>query len=174
MIKTGRKKALLAAAAVFILLGGFFVGSGVGRVFMNLELRNRYRESDMEWRQDLADGAGERQVRDRKNRELAENLQYISIDRTLIFKTGKAETEANISVDEQSDFSCVVAIVRNATGETLYKSKAIDPGHYIKTIRLDKTLKKGYYPCTAVWSYYTDGDEYVGETAWNMVVVINE
>lgn len=173
-MRTRTKRWLTGAAALAVLAGGFFVGGGLGKVALNRKLRSRYEDSAVEWRQDLADGAQERQIRDRKNQELAENMQYVSISRELYFPGGGSETEADIAVDEQSAFSCVVTVLRDATGEQLYRSGVIDPGHYIKTIHLETSLRKGYYPCTAVWSYYTDGDEYVGETAWNVVVIIGE
>lgn len=173
MIRSRTRKRLKILAALAVLMGGFFTGSGLAKVSANVKLRSRYTDSVMEWRQELAEGAEEKQIRDRKNRELAENMQYVSINRELFFANGGAETKANIAVDERSAFSCVVTILRDATGEELYRSGVIDPGHFIKTIHLETSLSKGYYPCTAVWSYYAEGDEYVGETAWNVVVVID-
>lgn len=173
MIRFRTKKWLQLLAAWGVLAGGFCVGAGLYKVSANFKLRNRYTDSVVEWRQDLAEGAEEREVRDRKNRTLAENMKYVSINRELLLADGGAETKADIAVDERSAFSCTVTILRDATGEALYRSGVIDPGHYITTIRLETTLSKGYYPCTAVWSYYAEEDEYVGETAWNLVVVID-
>lgn len=168
------RTALMVLSAVSVLAGGVFLGIGMGKVAVNIRLRRSYQGSSVDWRQELAAGAGQEQVRDLRNQELAKNMQYVSINRALCFSDGSAAAQADISVDSRSDFGCVVTILRDATGEQLYRSGVIDPGHYIGQIHLDSSLRDGYYPCTALWSYYGDGDEYVGETAWKVVVVVGE
>lgn len=161
-------------SALSALAGGFSLGIGMGKAAVNIKLRRSYQDSSAGWRQELAAGAGQEQVRDLRNQELAKNMQYVSINRALCFSDSSAAAQADITVDARSDFGCVVTILRDATGEQLYKSGVIDPGHYIRQIHLDSSLRDGYYPCTAVWSYYGDGDEYVGETAWKVVVVVGK
>lgn len=161
-------------SALSALAGGFSLGIGMGKAAVNIKLRRSYQDSSADWRQELAAGAGQEQVRDLRNQELAKNMQYVSINRALCFSDSSAAAQADITVDARSDFGCVVTILRDATGEQLYKSGVIDPGHYIRQIHLDSSLRDGYYPCTAVWSYYGDGDEYVGETAWKVVVVVGK
>lgn len=173
MNKCGRRR-MIGLAALAVFAGAFSVGGGLGKVVSNIRLCRNFENSAVGWRQELAAGAGEEKVRDSRNRELAENMQYVSLNRVLHFADGTAEAEADITVDARSRFGCVVTIIRDATGEPLYRSGVIDPGHYIKTIRLESSLRDGYYPCTAVWSYYGDGDEYAGETAWKVVVMIGE
>lgn len=168
-----KRRWLIILAVLSFLSGAFFVGSGLGKVAVNLMVRREYQDSKVRWRQELAQGAEGEEVRDRRNRELADNMKYVSINRVLHF-AGKGGAEAGIAVDEKSDFGCIVTIVRDATGEALYQSGLIEPGSYIETILLDSVLRDGYYPCTAVWSYYAEGDEYVGETAWKVVVIVGE
>lgn len=172
--KRKQRTVLIVLSALSVLAGGFCLGIGMGKTAVNISLRRSYQDSSVNWRQELAAGTGQEQVRDLRNQELAKNMQYVSINRTLRFSQGSAAAQADISVDARSDFGCVVTILRDATGEQLYKSGVIDPGHYISQIHLDSSLRDGYYPCTAVWSYYGDGDEYVGETAWKVVVVVGK
>lgn len=167
-----RRMGLILLAALAAMAGAFSIGSGLGKTVNNIRIGKSFEDSEVGWRQDLAAGADGEDVRDRRNRELAENMQYVSLNRVLHFADGTSAAEADIAVDARSRFGCVVSIIRDATGEELYRSGVIDPGHYIERIQLNSYLRNGYYPCTAVWSYYTDGDEYVGETAWKMVVII--
>lgn len=169
-----RRKWLIRLAALSVLMGAFFVGIGLGKIVTNIKIRKSYEYSEPYWRQEWAADIGEGEARDRRSRELAENMQYVSLNRVLHFSDGSAEAKAAIEVDKRSRFGCIVTIIRDATGEVLYRSGVIDPGHYIERIHLDSSLSKGYYPCTAVWSYFAEEDVYAGETAWKVVVIIGE
>lgn len=138
----------------------------------NRKIRREYVESELQWKQELAEGADGEAARDQRNQSLIENMKYISLERQIYFKTGRDKGTAGISNGSQSKFNCQVTVVRDATGEVLYKSDLIEPGYYIEEIYLKGSLKKGYYPCTAVWSFYSEHDEYAGETAWKIVVIV--
>ncbi len=141
-------------------------------MFSNQKTRTEYAKSELEWKQELAGGEDDAIVRDLRNRELVKNMKYVSLERQIFFDHADAPGKARIANDGKNDFGCTVRIVRDATGEVVYESGLIDPGYYIEEIHLTGGLKQGFYPCTAVWNFYTQGEEYAGETAWKVVVII--
>lgn len=162
----------MALLVICLFSGAFFTGAGFQKVVSNRKIRREYMQSELQWKQNLAEGVDGEAARDRRNQSLIENMEYISLERQIYFETAQAKGIARISNDGQSKFRCQVTLVRDATGEVLYKSGLIEPGYYIEEIHLKGSLKKGYYPCTAVWSFYSEHDEYAGETAWKIVVIV--
>ena len=165
---------LAAIVTVLILAGAFLIGIGCYQFIDNRKLRKEYSESELLWKQELADGTDTDIVRDLRNQELIENMKYISMEYQIEIESAEEMGIASVSNDEMSRFGCIVTLLRDATGEELYQSGLIEPGYYIETIHLKGSLKKGYYPCTAVWSFYTDNGEYVGETAWKIVLIVKK
>ena len=163
---------LMFVAVTCLLAGSFLVGMGVQKVLSNQKTRKEYLESELEWKQELAEGEEEAVVRDLRNQILVENMKYVSMERQLYFDHADAAGEARIANDEESALSCKATIVRDATGEVIYQSDLIEPGYYIEDIHLSGGLRQGFYPCTAVWSFYTQNEEYAGETAWKVIVII--
>ena len=163
---------LAGIAAVLVFMGAFLLGIGVQQFLENNQILSEYRQSDLLWKQELAEGADMDVVRDMRNQELSENMKYLSIEREIHMKSAKDKGNASISNDRRSSYGCTVTLYRDATGEMVYQSGLIEPGYYIETIELSGGLKKGYYPCTAVWSFYTEHEEYAGETAWKIVMII--
>jgi hypothetical protein len=169
-----KNKQLLIIAVCLILTGSFLTGIGLQRMISNVKIRNEYRDSQLKWKNELLIGAEEDEVRDMKNQMLAENMKYVSIEREIYVDSSDSEAEARISNGIQSSYSCKIKLLRDATGEIIYESGLIDPGFYIETIGLSGSLKKGYYPCTVIWSFYTDEEEFAGEAAWKVVVIIRD
>ena len=163
---------LVLITVICLLAGSFFVGMGLQKMFSNQKTRKEYARSELEWKQELAEGEDDAIVRDLRNQELVKNMKYVSLERQIYFDYSDASGEARIANDIKNDFGCKVRIVRDATGEVVYASDLIEPGYYIEKINLTGGLKQGFYPCTAVWSFYTKGEEYAGETAWKLVVII--
>lgn len=155
-----------------LLTGAFFTGMGLQKMFNNQSIRQEYIKSELEWKQALVEGEDDAIVRDVRNRELVENMNYVSLEQQIYFDHANAPGEARIANDKKNKFSSTIRIVRDATGEVVYQSGLIDPGCYIEKISLTGDLKQGFYPCTVVWSFYTQGEEYAGETAWKIVVII--
>lgn len=141
-------------------------------MFSNQMIRKEYERSELEWKQELAEGKDHAAARDLRNQELVRNMNHVSLEREIYLDYSDSPGEARIANDSRNSFSCTVKIVRDATGEVFYESDLIEPGYYIEEIRLTGGLKQGFYPCTAVWSFYTQGGEYAGETAWKVVVII--
>lgn len=163
---------LMILVVICLFGGAFFTGAGIWKVVSNHRIRLEYVQSELQWKQDLVEGTEGEVARDQRNQSLIENMKYISLERQIYFEDARARGTARISNDNQSEFHCQVTMVRDATGEVLYESGLIEPGHYIEEINLKGSLKKGYYPCTAVWSFYSEHEEYAGETAWKIVIIV--
>jgi hypothetical protein len=163
---------LMFIAVLSLLTGSFFTGMGLQKMFSNQKTRKEYFKSELEWKQELAEGEDGAIVRDLRNQELVNNMKYVSLERQIYFDHSDAPGEVRIANGIKNKFSCTVRIVRDATGEVIYESGLIDPGYYIEEIHLSGGLKQGFYPCTAVWSFYTKDEEYAGETAMKVVVII--
>lgn len=168
------QRKLLIAVAVLVLAGGFFIGQGFCVFANNRRIIAEFRDSGVEWKRELASGMEEEDVRDMRNQKLIENLEHISMEQEIYFDDGASKGEARISNAPDALFGCTVSLIRDATREVVYESNVIDPGYHIRYIELETKLKKGFYPCTIVWSFYTEEDEYVGEMAWKAVVIIKE
>lgn len=166
------RRCLMFITVISVFTGSFFSGMGLQKMFGNQKLRKEYLNSELEWKQELAEGEDNNIARDLRNRELVENMNCVSLERQLYFDHTDTLGEARIANDIRNKFSCSVRIVRDATGEVVYKSDLIEPGYYIEKIHLTGGLKQGSYPCTAIWSFYTQKEEYAGETAWKVVVII--
>lgn len=161
-------------ALLFLLTGMFFAGMGLQRYIIDQEIRSSYKNSSLIWKQEMAEGLKVEEARDLRNRQLVQSMNYVSMEREIYFDNADSAGEARISIGKESAFCCTATLIRDATGEELYRSGIIEPGHYIESIYLTSKLKQGYYPCTVIWSFYTENDEYAGETARKTVVVIRQ
>ncbi len=163
---------LLPVVIILVFTGAFLTGIGCQQFLDNRSVRNEFKNSSLQWKRDTFDGADDEVVRDIRNRELFANMAHIAMEQQIFFADADSSGEAGIANRPEASFSCAVSLMRDATGEIIYESGLIDPGFYIKTIHLNSRLKKGYYPCTAVWNFYTENGEYAGETAWKVVIII--
>jgi len=169
--KSSYRSKLAVLALLFLLIGMFLAGMGLQKYIVNQEIRNSYKNSSLIWKQEMAEGMDAEEARDLRNRQLVNSMNYVSMEQ-IYFDSADSFGEARISNGGESAFGCTVTLIRDATGEEIYQSDIIEPGHYIESILLAGSLKRGYYPCTAIFSFYTANDEYVGETARKTVVVI--
>lgn len=172
-MKRGKQRWLLAGAAILALAGG--ISAGIGTAGFLTQRHFKGEAGDRESGRSIWGMAGEidPHERDRRNALLAENMKYVSMEQKVVFEEGAAPGYAGIENGQESILGCQVEIIRDATGEALYQSKMIDPGYYIETIQLSTSLKKGYYPCTAVWRFYErETDAPVGSTAGKIVVIV--
>lgn len=168
-----RDRGLWLLTAVFLAVGSFFFGLGTAG-FVDQAVRHKaVRKEQIPI---LTDSRAESPYeRDRRNALLAENMGYVSMERELVFEQGDSLGYAGIANEAESRLGCIVTLIRDGTGEIIYQSKVLDPGYYIENIRLRIHLRKGYYPCTVVWSFYEqEADWPVGNTAGKAVVIINE
>ena len=171
-----RSRRLWTAAAVLALGGGFFAGVGTAGYF---DQAQGGRIQRIEWQAGdvLGTPVEERredpEERDRRNQLLAENMRYVSMEREVRFASGDGTGYAGIVNGGESQLSCRVELIRDGTGEILYRSELIDPGFYIEEIQLNTKLRKGFYPCTALWGFYEkETDVAIGSTAGKVVVCV--
>lgn len=164
------KSVLRITVCTLFFMGAFFIGAAVWQIGDECRLIWEYQESQVVWKQELAEGRALKEVWDIRNQTLAEAMKHTTIEQEVYVKDNTGY--AGISVSPESPLGCMVTLLRSATGERLYESGFIEPGHYIEEILLEEKLPKGYYPCTVVWSFYTKEEEYVGETASVTVVVV--
>lgn len=160
-------KRLRAIAAMCLLTGSFFFGIGTAGFW------------DQKWGRKndfpLRTHTETPYERDRRNTLLAENMKYVSVEKELVFESETQTGYAGISNGIESSMSCRLTVILDKTGEVLYQSQLIDPGYYLENIRLDGELQTGYYPCTALWSFYEgESDLQAGNTAEKIVVIVRE
>ena len=96
--------------------------------------------------------------------QLDEGMIAFSINSSPAFATGG--TEGNLMLENPANNAklLVVEIYIDSTGELVYQSKAIPPGAYIETARLDKVLEPGEYPATAYFKAYREEDHaFIGQ-----------
>lgn len=155
-----------------LFAGSFLIGMGTEVLVSERQVRQEYETSALKWKQELAQGIDSQKVRDTRNREILENRKYITIAGEIVLESAKDVGEVRIGNDDTSIFGCVMIIIRDATGETIYESGLIEPGHYIEYAVFDGKMEAGYHSCTAVGSFYTEAGEYAGEAAWKVAVII--
>lgn len=168
---------LWLAAATFLLAGSFFLGIGTAG-YLDQKSGGRMAPFPKTGSADECFFTGTEENpydRDRRNALLAQNMQYVSMEREVFFENGEAFGYAGIANEKENRLGCRIMLIRDGTGERIYQSDLIDPGHYIEKIRLRIRLRKGYYPCTAFWSFYEQtSDQLVGNMAGKVVVIVNQ
>ena len=85
------------------------------------------------------------------NAKVEEGMINISMNTSPSFADGTAAGNLMIVNEGANRYPQVVEIIRNDTGETIYKSGAIPVGSKIESDTLDVDLDKGTYECTAMF-----------------------
>ena len=107
------------------------------------------------------------------DRIVQEGMFNISIASYVEFPNGAAEGEVRIENVPGNHYLMQVEVVRDDTGETVYRTGMIEPNHHIQRAQLDVDLDAGSYPCTAVFYAFEPGtEEPVGQAAAKMTVVV--
>ena len=107
------------------------------------------------------------------DRIVEEGMFNISIASYVEFADGAAEGEMRIENVPGNHYLMQVEVVRDDTGETVYRTGMIEPNHHIQRARLDVDLDAGSYACTAVfYAFEPDTEEPVGQAAAQMTIVV--
>lgn len=152
------KKWPWAAAALLMFFAAFAFGAGLAQVIQQVQ----WQQSKIPTVLETDDGG----------QELDASLSGVKIAEELYAQIN-GECEARIENLPENENSVRVSVVRSATGEVLYQSGLIDPGHYLEYVKLDTRLKEGWYPCRVMWEFYKpDTQEPVGKAAQSAVLIV--
>jgi hypothetical protein len=94
------------------------------------------------------------------NRQVEEGMICISMNSAPVFASGTAKGDLLIVNDKSNRYPQVVYILRQDTGEEIYRSGAIAVGSKIEQAALDVDLAPGTYDCVA---YFNNVDPDTGE-----------
>ena len=119
------------------------------------------------------EGKTPEEVQAELDRIVEEGMFNISIASYVEFPEGTAEGEVRIENVPSNHYLMQVEVVRDDTGESVYRTGMIEPNHHIQRARLDADLDVGSYPCTAVfYAFESDTEEPVGQAAAKMTIVV--
>ena len=152
-----RRGALLLLLLLLILvLSGF--------IFFNFFMGDKndiYKDRDAQL--GLLPNMTEEEVRQRLDTVVSEGMMNVSINPHPVFENGSAKGDLRIENIQQNHYSYIVSIIRDDTGEEIYKSGLLMPGYYIENAALDKPLPKGEYDATAKFlAYQNEGEDPIG------------
>lgn len=85
------------------------------------------------------------------NEKVEEGMINISMNTSPNFPNGTSEGNLMIVNESINRYPQIVEIIRNDTGEVIYKSGAIPVGSKIETAKLSVDLDAGMYECTAMF-----------------------
>ena len=95
------------------------------------------------------DNLSPEEIAEKLNEKVAESMINISANTAPIFEDGSSEGNLMLVNESINNYPQKVQIVRNDTGEEIYKSGAIAVGSKIERAKLDVDLPAGTYECTA-------------------------
>ena len=104
------------------------------------------------------------------NNKVAEGMINISANTAPIFEDGTSEGNLMLVNESINNYPQKVQIIRNDTGEEIYKSGAIAVGSKIERAKLDVELPAGEYECTA---YFSNLDPETGDIIGTAGAIIN-
>lgn len=163
-----KSKAKISIIIIFIILF-LFSGFFALKFFQN-------KNKEPYWFDNLAkdgilEGRTPNEIQSLLNQVVEEGMFNISINPDPIFENGKAEGNIAIENIPANHYYTKVLITLNETGEVIFKSGGLKPGQYIEKIKLDKNLKKGDYPATAVFEItYPETLETIGSVAADITI----
>lgn len=107
--------------------------------------------------------------------KVEEGSIQININSDLTFADGGSEGLVRIVNTKNNHYLLVVEFIRKDNGESVYRSGAMEPGHYLEKDRLDVDLPKGDYPIEIHFKNYNiKSEEYVGEAVAESILHISK
>lgn len=98
------------------------------------------------------------EIKKRLEKETEDSQVRLKINTNPIFENGNSEGNLLIENYKDNKYYFSVEITIEDSGETIYKSSILKPLQYIDTDKLLKTLKKGEYPCIALFTVYDENN----------------
>lgn len=115
----------------------------------------------------------EDQAQQQRNAAVSKGMKHVSINPHSSFESGSALGNLGIEDAAQSQYSYVVSIMRDDTGDEVYKSGLLKPGYYIDKAHLSKSLPKGDYSATARFvAYKESGGEPIGAAVMKIIITV--
>lgn len=106
-------------------------------------------------------------------KQLDENMIAFSVNTSPVFVSGTEKGNLMIENPEHNAKLLVAEIYTNDTNELIYQSKAIKPGSYIESAKLDKVLNKGTYEATIYFKAYNlKTNDYIGQTGAEITITV--
>lgn len=162
------KKLQIAAAvlAVFIVTaGGIYAYHSLHKV-KGLEYENNATIGTLP-------GIDIEQRQEELQQQLDESQTAFSINTNTVFASGTAQGNIMLENPAQNAKLLTAEIYLTDTNEQIYKSKALKPGTYLETIKLDKVLDAGVYSAVVYFkSYRQDTQEYLGQTGASITITV--
>lgn len=136
---------------VILLLLLLAAAIGVG---MFLWYQNRMDDTTKYWFDKAAkngtlEGKTPEELQDMLDKIVAEGMFNVSMNVQPVFEDGDSEGSLGVENIKENRYFCRVVITLDSDGSTIYESQGLKPGQYIDKIKLQQSLTKGVYDCTA-------------------------
>lgn len=170
--KKGKKKWLILLLLLLLIAVGVAVF-----YFMYLKDDGQPRiEKELAAKAGLLPSHSKEELQELLNKTVQEGMVNISINPDPIFKDGKSAGTLNIENIPANHYDLQVDITLEDSGEKVYSSGLIEPGHYVDNAKLTKTLKQGDHKAVAVFTaYYPDNQtDVLAKASANIVLHIQK
>ena len=109
------------------------------------------------------------------NSVVEEGMLAFSINATPFMKNGMGKANLMVENPPNNGKRFTVILLRDDTGEEIYRSGYLDPEQYIDEVPLDVKLEKGEYACTAYFdAYRISDDSYIGRVGAQITLYVLE
>jgi hypothetical protein len=148
--KNGKRKYIILLLLLFLLLMLLlwlwpFAG-----------LREAFHTKALAWDTNAVEGGltqrSEEEILAELNQKVEEGMICISMNTSPVFASGTAKGDLLIVNDSSNNYPQMVYIVRQDTGEEIYRSGGIPVGSKIENAALDVDLPAGTYNCVAYFN----------------------
>ena len=113
------------------------------------------------------------QIEEELTRQVQEKEVAFAINSAPVFENGTAEGNLLFENPKSNQKLTRVEILRDDTGELIYKSGLLEPGSYIPEASLSVDLDAGTYSCTAyIYAYKLEDESYIGKVAAGINITV--
>lgn len=117
-------------------------------------------------------GMSDKQIQERLNKVLDENMMNITINPKPVFENGSAAGKLCIENIKQNHVNFIVTIKLDKDAKQIYETGLLRPNHYIEKAKLDMHLKKGIYDATAYFKGYDNNKKFVGSSMVKLQITV--